>query len=108
MKKTIIILALLGSINSANAIDTKITGANIVELSSHTDKNAVVIKLKGGISVRPICNLVDTGFLLEKSHVLFDEIFTLALSAQITERKVNFQFSNVALSTCDVTNIKLL
>jgi hypothetical protein len=116
MKKIITMLVLISTLTVANAKESVWSNPYVVGLiqtNSHLN-----VELKGGQSLpKLLCLLVDPGlggvtanpssFVLEESNPKFDEIYTLLLSASLSEKKVSIKFSNVAFQTCKITAVKV-
>lgn len=83
-------VALCAAFFSMAANAAQVTG-KVVEVRPDSLGNGVVIRLVGPLVDTTPCTYPDTQsqfFFVPTAHSLFDQIFTVALSAQLSEREV--------------------
>jgi len=113
MKKLqLLSIMMIATINSAVAANLPCTQNvcdvnHIVSLNISRDDDAVFIQPKGTLNL--LCQMDARGVKLSKNHVMFDEIYSLVLSAKLTVKPIQIKIADtppVLSAVCEVENIE--
>ncbi len=92
-------------VNFASA--NEISSTSVFELIVKSEYVLVITKGGSGSTGRPICIIEDGGFTLQNDHLMFDEIFSILLSAKISSSLVDIVYEGELGETCKLTEISI-
>ena len=100
--KTQLLLILTLVVNLATAVEIQPTTIKELSISSN-----YVIVVPRKIDVAPSCSLVNNGFLLDNKHPMFEELYSMFLTARASNLVITIDFVGIRDDFCKIEAARL-